>query len=187
MSISILLQSNPQNDPIALVFRHLAPQYGFTITPHAQADNAMWIYLGHWQDSQADFLNREAIQHVTPLLILDIQSNLYQMGPLVIPYETPCLVCWDLQQAVFSSLGHAISTQHTTTDNATDCVQPILEALHAYLQNKISPIRPGGIAQFSRPNGLLVRQFRMVKSPTCPICSSLRTHSAESYRSYLVL
>lgn len=187
MSISILLESNPQNDPIATIFRHLSAQEGFNITTHPDADNSIWVYLGHRQDSQADFLNREAIRCAMPLLILDIQADSYQMGPLVIPHETPCLACWHLQQTVFSALVHTTSTQQTPTDNAIACVKPILVALNAYLQNQISPIRPGGIAQFSHPDGLLIRQFRMVKSATCSICSPLRTHSAESYRSYLVL
>lgn len=175
---SILFQYHAENARFITLFGQFATQFEFDLTPNWHLNTALCVYWGHWQDEQATQLNRQAIEHQIPLMVFtSLEDAIYHI--LVMPHQSPCLACLQIQQAIFQSIRLPQAMMHPPEAD----VQVIFNQVKAHMAGDG---RAGVITQFSRSTPTILRQFRMVKTPTCTVCSSLIHHSAESYRSYLV-
>jgi hypothetical protein len=175
---SILFQYHTKYTHFISLLGQFAKQFELNLISGWHPTTKLCIYWGHWQDEQAIHLNREAIQNQTPLMVFtSLEDSMYRF--LVMPHQSPCLACLQIQQAIFQSIRLPQAMMRPPEAD----VQVIFNQVKAHMAGEG---RAGVITQFSRSTHTILRQFRMVKTPTCTVCSSLIHHSAESYRSYLV-
>lgn len=143
------------------------------------------LCVGETNDPRLSDINRACRAASLPLLLVSPFDASLQIGPGVVFGTSPCLACFENHNK-FLPLDKASASTRTETANSSAPLPPpdgqMLREIIDFLGGApASLLRRGYVFRAGSKEGG-IRRFRVLKNPTCMVCSVYAEHPTESTR-----
>lgn len=150
------------------------------------------LCVGERDDPALSDLNRACRASALPLLLVSPSAHALQVGPGVVFGTSPCLACLENHNK-FMPLDES-SAAAATTETLTETTAPratrdaphappeLVAELVAFLDARADGLLRRGYVFRAAAEGGAAQRFRVLKNPTCLVCSVFAEHPTESTR-----